>query len=86
MHVSLTPELEKFIKAKVESGLYNNSSEVLREALRLLKRRDAVESAQFERLKVDIERGLEGVGRGDVHPFDVEQFVTDMRRKRAQDG
>lgn len=36
MHVSLTPELEARIKAKVESGLYNNASEVIREALRFM--------------------------------------------------
>lgn len=35
MHVSLTPELEKLVKTQVESGLYNSSSEVVREALRL---------------------------------------------------
>ena len=34
MHISLTPELEKAVKAKVQSGLYNNASEVVREALR----------------------------------------------------
>ena len=27
MNVSLTPELEKFIREKVSSGLYNNASE-----------------------------------------------------------
>ncbi|MEX1119755.1 MAG: type II toxin-antitoxin system ParD family antitoxin [Terrimicrobiaceae bacterium] len=34
MNISLTPELEKAVKAKVQSGLYNNASEVVREALR----------------------------------------------------
>ncbi|MDF3126294.1 type II toxin-antitoxin system ParD family antitoxin [Rheinheimera sp. 1928-s] len=36
MHISLTTELESRIKAKVESGLYNNASEVIREALRFM--------------------------------------------------
>jgi uncharacterized protein len=36
MNVSLTPELEQYIRRKVESGLYSNASEVVREALRLL--------------------------------------------------
>lgn len=36
MHISLTPELESRIKSKVESGLYNNASEVIREALRFM--------------------------------------------------
>lgn len=34
MNISLTPELEKLVQAKVASGLYNNASEVIREALR----------------------------------------------------
>ena len=35
MHVSLTPELEARVKAKVESGLYNN--DLVREALRFME-------------------------------------------------
>jgi antitoxin ParD1/3/4 len=38
MHISLTPELEKLVKDKVKSGLYNNSSEVIRDALRHMNR------------------------------------------------
>jgi len=41
MHVSLTPELEKMVRQKVETGLYNNASEVIREALRLAARTEA---------------------------------------------
>ena len=34
VNISLTAELENAVKAKVDSGLYNNASEVVREALR----------------------------------------------------
>jgi hypothetical protein len=40
MNVSLTPRLEEIVRRKVASGLYNNASEVIREALRLLVERD----------------------------------------------
>ena len=40
MNVSLTPELEALVNDKVRSGLYQTASEVVREALRLLKNRD----------------------------------------------
>lgn len=40
MNISITPELEAFVTAKVESGLYNNASEVMRAALRVLKEHD----------------------------------------------
>ena len=58
MHISLTPELERKVKEKVASGLYNNASEVIREALRIalraegenewLKREAAIGFAQLE--------------------------------------
>ena len=53
MNVSLTPELEKFIDGKVESGFYNNASEVVREGLRLLKEHDEIRLKWREQ----IERG-----------------------------
>jgi len=40
MNVSLTRELEDLVNEKVRTGLYQTASEVVREALRLLKQRD----------------------------------------------
>jgi len=40
MNISLTPTLERAVKEKVESGLYNNASEVIREALRIALRQE----------------------------------------------
>ena len=34
MNVNLTPELVKFVQAKVKAGRYNSASEVVRHALR----------------------------------------------------
>ena len=39
-NVHLTPELAFFARACVESGLYNNVSEVVRSGLRLLKEQE----------------------------------------------
>ena len=41
MNVSLTPKLEEYIRNKVAGGMYNNASEVIREALRLAIEQDA---------------------------------------------
>ena len=40
MNISPTPELESTVRAKVASGLYNNASEIIREALRESLRRE----------------------------------------------
>ncbi len=55
MNVSLTPELERLINDKVETGSYQTASEVVREALRLLKHRDE----GLVQLRSDIQAGLD---------------------------
>jgi predicted nucleotidyltransferase len=49
VNVSLTPELEKYVRRKVASGLYNNASEVIREALRLLVEHEGVPVGRAKR-------------------------------------
>lgn len=48
MNVSLTPVLEKLIQKKVKSGSYNNASEVVREALRLLEEQDKMKEMKLQ--------------------------------------
>jgi antitoxin ParD1/3/4 len=47
MNISLTRQLEKYIRSKVKSGGYNNASEVVREALRTMMEWDEVRGRQW---------------------------------------
>lgn len=65
MHVSLTPELESRIKAKVESGLYNNASEVIREALRFMDtHEDWIHEVKLASLREQVKVGVDQLARG----------------------
>jgi len=64
MNVSLTPELDKFVAAKVESGRYNSASEVVREALRLLEDNDRVRGAQLAAFNKELGARLASLDRG----------------------
>ena len=66
MNVSLTPELERLVNEKVESGLYQTASEVVREALRLLKERDYAR----EQLRGDVQVGFDALTRGEGRTYD----------------
>lgn len=66
MNVSLTRELERLVNEKVESGLYQTASEVIREALRLLQERDHVR----EQLRADVQAGLGQLVRGERNAND----------------
>jgi len=64
MNISLTPELDQLVKNKVESGLYNSASEVVREALRLLRSRDEVHQEKIAALKQAIQKGEASLDAG----------------------
>ena len=65
MNVSLTPELEKFVNAKVGSGRYNSASEVVREALRLLEEHEHARVTQQAEFNRELGRRLASLDKGE---------------------
>ena len=61
MNISLTPELENFIKQKVDCGLYTSASEVVRESLRLMHTYDDVQKQRLFEIRKSIDVGMEQV-------------------------
>jgi antitoxin ParD1/3/4 len=66
-NVNLTHELDRFVLARVESGRFENASEVVRAALRSLEREERMYEAKLEALRAAIDEGdASGVAEGDV--------------------
>ena len=66
-NVNLTDELENFVQAKVESGHYENASEVIRAALRTLDREEKQYEVKLAVLRRAIDEGdTSGIASGDV--------------------
>jgi antitoxin ParD1/3/4 len=64
-NVNLTDELDRFVLTKVESGRYENASEVVRAALRTLEREEQRYEAKLAALKTAIDEGdASGVAEG----------------------
>ena len=82
MNFSLTPALEQFIRNRAESGDYNNASEVVREAIRLLKRVEEQRKLKMERLRAAIDEGDAALARGDFTDLDsdgeLDAFLGDL--------
>ena len=81
MNVSLTPELEHFVQAKVISGRYTSASEVVREALRLLEDQDQSRAAQLEVFRSGVDRRLASLDRGEG--LDGEAVFAQIRETAA---
>ncbi|MEM1149365.1 MAG: type II toxin-antitoxin system ParD family antitoxin [Pseudomonadota bacterium] len=76
MHISLTETLEAYVREKVATGLYNNASEVIREALRLKIATDETEEARREKLLEAIDLGWQQAERGECVPFDLDDVLS----------
>jgi antitoxin ParD1/3/4 len=82
MNVSLTPELEKFVADKVESGRYTSASEVVREALRLLEEHERSRAAQLEEFNRELKARLDALDRGEH--VTAEEVREHFRRKSEE--
>jgi antitoxin ParD1/3/4 len=79
----LTDHHENVIESLVSSGRYQNASEVLREGLRLVERREAMEQARLEALKSAARAGFADLEQGrfiDVDDADLEDALDELGR------
>ena len=75
MNISLTPELEKIVYEKVNSGLYTSASEVIRESLRLMNSH----SNSVRQLNYAIDFGLQQLSAGDK--VTAQKSYSNLRAK-----
>jgi len=77
MNVSLTAELDDFIQTQVESGMYGSASEVVRDGLRLLLRRNA----QISQIETVLDERMMDPNRESVD----KTFWDDLRSKAREE-
>ncbi|MBX3119024.1 MAG: type II toxin-antitoxin system ParD family antitoxin [Fimbriimonadaceae bacterium] len=85
MHVSLTPELDEYVLQKVKTGRYNSASEVVREALRLHQENDEVKRIRLDKLRNEIQRGVDDLDAGrfvEASAEELAELISQRGRKR----
>ena len=79
MNIHLTKHFEQYIAGKVESGKYNNASEVVRAGLRALEEQEKLYQLRLEELRLQITQGF----AGPFEDFDPEEIRTMGRQMLA---
>jgi antitoxin ParD1/3/4 len=77
-NISLTPEQDAFVEKVVEAGEYQNASEAIRDALRVLQQRRKEDSLRLKALRTQIKVGIDAIDRGDfaeVDDADLEGYL-----------
>ncbi len=64
--VSFTPQQAEFLAGCVASGRYQSTSEVVREAIRLLEEHHQLRQAEVERARALVQEGADQLDRGEV--------------------
>jgi antitoxin ParD1/3/4 len=69
-NISLTAEQDAFVQKVVEAGDYQNASEAIRDALRVLQQRRREDSLKLKALRAQIKAGTDALDRGDFTEVD----------------
>ena len=77
--VALSPHFEAFIRDQVESGRYNNVSEVVRAGLRLLEDTERQQAIHLQTLKNDI-----AAGKASGEALDADPVFDRLQAKYAK--
>jgi antitoxin ParD1/3/4 len=77
MNVSITPELQQMVQRQVETGRYNNASEVVRDALRMFEQLQQRRAAELDAMRNVLDESIRELAAGDV--VDGDEAITSLR-------
>ena len=69
-NISLTAEQDAFVERVVRAGEYQNASEAVRDALRVLQQRRQEDALKLKALRIHIQAGIDALERGDLIEID----------------
>jgi len=74
-NIVLTDRQTALIDRLVTSGRYQNASEVLREGLRMIERRDVEDRARLAALRAAVKIGIDDIAAGRFRSFDSREAL-----------
>jgi len=87
-NISLTAEQDAFVESVVKSGDYQNASEAVRDALRVLQQRRREDALKLKALRVQIKAGMDALERGDfveVDDSDLDGYLEGLTMASSND-
>jgi len=77
MNVNLTPALADFVEHEVEAGVYQSASELVRDALRLLRREKEQDELKLSLLRYEVGRGANQADAGEFSTRSLDEIAAD---------
>ena len=78
-NVVLSDHLAALVARLVNSGRYQNASEVMREGLRLIERQEAADEIRLKVMREAAEAGIADIAAGRYRSFDAAEALRESR-------
>ena len=88
-NISLTREQDEFVESIVRAGEYQNASEAVRDALRALQQRRREDTLKLERLRLEIQTGIDELENGDfveIEDADLDAYIEGLDEAEQNDS
>jgi antitoxin ParD1/3/4 len=86
-NISLTAEQDTFIDKVVKAGHYQNASEAVRDALRVLQERRREDALRVKALRLQIKAGVDALRRGEfveIADADLDTYLEGLAAPKAR--
>jgi antitoxin ParD1/3/4 len=86
-NISLTSEQDAFVEEVVEAGEYQNASEAVRDALRVLQQRRREDALKVKLLRSQLKAGVDAMDGGDFVELDdasLERYLETGKVRRSK--
>jgi antitoxin ParD1/3/4 len=77
MNIPLTSGSEDYIQSKLQSGMFDNASEVVDVALRRMHEADELYKAKVQILKAEVQIGIDDIELGRVRQKSILDFIDE---------
>ncbi|MDB5356325.1 MAG: addiction module antidote protein family [Phycisphaerales bacterium] len=78
MDITLNPEMQRFVAEKVQAGQYASASDLVNDALAVLRDEEELTPEDIEELRRDVKIGIEEHRRGESTPLDMDAIKAQV--------
>ncbi len=76
MSINLRPDIEQFLREKVEMGQFESIEEAANELLALKQEEETLTEEDIAEIRQEVQKGIEQADRGEFSPFTIEEIIA----------
>jgi len=82
-NISLTPELEEYVRNQVSSGLYGSISEFMRDAVRIHRKQSLEHLVYLKEMHTNLAQAAEEIDSGKIKPHNMQKIIYEVDTERS---